>query len=125
MSWRTRSAYRGLSKSDRKWLKDFNRDWDTKAHGRSRTDAMDRVSGGPFQIAKVVVLQIDEEIEADITALIGEIKRFRTPTKIHNGWSINITLTDSRRVSARFKDEEDAIRAYQILKEVSAILTGL
>ena len=137
MSWRTQSRYKGLGEAEREWLKGFDRQWDTKAYGRSRQDAFEHMSADDgsfstiypkshFQVPKLSSLAAtspDEEcLEVKLASVSGQVVRFTVPKELQSGWSIHLLLKCGKRVRARFQDYASALQAYGTLKELSSTL---
>lgn len=134
MSWRTQSHYRGLGEAEREWLKNFDREWDTKACGRSRDDAFDHMKGhetpGEAMCPKSyttiprladlpAVDENDPSLEVKLTQVVGRVSRFTIPRRTQSGWSIHLVLTCGKRVRAKFSDKASALQAYLTLQEFS------
>lgn len=121
MSWRTQSFYRGLGDAEKDWLKDFDRDWDTKAQDRSRTDALDFQSGdiprSTASEARETALTI--VIESQLLQAAREVARFSIPKKTKHGFSIRLVMRDGRRLRSHFPDLETALQAHEALLEYS------
>lgn len=124
MSWRTQSQYLGLDDSDRAWLKDFDRSWDTKAEGRSRVDTLENIPClSEKQFLKYVAPETNPSdrvaLESSLINLASKIARITVPRAMKSGWSIHLVMKCGRRSRARFDDEDSAAQAYYALKELS------
>lgn len=134
MSWRTQGHYRGLGDAEREWLKDFDRQWDTKAEGRSRGDAFDHMKAADTHATPMrpkagstiprlsdlpAVNEDDPSLEVKLLDVAGRISRFTIPKRSKNGWSIHLVLTSGKRVRAKFSDKDSALQAYLTLHEYS------
>jgi len=124
MSWRTDGTYSGLSDSDKRFLKEFDRTWDTKALGRSRTDAFDRIT--QCGLDHINVLNAEHitptekiRLEAALLKLAAQIVRVTVPRQNKSGdWSLHMTL-DSGNRRVRFDHEHEASQAYYAIKELT------
>ena len=130
MSWRTQGEYRGLDESATEWLTGFDRSWDAKSEGRSRTDALDRMGGGVekipsqrpdyYRLDSVGFEKTDGGlIEAELILIAPKIARFTVPKPRKNGWSIHLVMKCGRRLRAHFDDWDSAVQAHQALQELS------
>lgn len=142
MSWRTKGQYLGLDAASQKWLRRFDRDWDKKTSGRSRTDAIDRAglsaSGAevdlyrdqlPFSGPPAPALAASEagfraQLEANFLTVARTIRSFTVPRATKAGWSIHIVLKDGRRTRVHYIDFDSALHAYDELAEVSQWFSG-
>lgn len=115
MSWRTQGHYRALSAADREWLERFDRDWDTKAEGRSRTDAYEKLR------RLCVTDYAFEEIDTNGLSLadaLSWISRFSQPRRRESRWGIYLHLADGRHIRVSFKDKETANQLHAVLLEL-------
>lgn len=146
MSWRTKGQYLGLGDSDKEWLRDFDRTWDTKSEGRSRTDAFEhmggdaapdavqpkadqtapklvKVSSGSHDYSRFEETCTDVAGRAALEALLirvaYRVTRFTVPKKTKVGWSIHLVMRCGKRVRAHFEDLGAAMQAYDALEEFS------
>lgn len=114
MSWRTQGQYLGLEGTDAAWLREFDRKWERKAHGRSRTDAMDHIvisdgvekKGAPQEACDTFSLE---------TLLItagAQVRKITGPRPTPYGWEIRVLLGCGKRTWARFAEEAAAVQAY-------------
>lgn len=126
MSWRTEGKYRGLSAAEEAWLRDFDRKWDTKEAGRSRTDALNADAlwlraffKDPTVLPAAPVSESVEriELEASLLRAASEIKRFTVPRQTKSGWSIHVVMKCGQRVRAHFDDLKTATQAYEAIEE--------
>jgi hypothetical protein len=144
MSWRTQGEYKGLGPVDRDWLSGFDREWDTKARGRSRTDAFEHLTGperSPTVVCPRTFLivprlmdipadQVEREdcLEVKLQEVAGRVARFTVPRLLKStyepGWSIHLELTCGKRVRVRFPDRSAAFQAYVTLQEFSLAMTA-
>lgn len=134
MSWRTHGFYKGLSKSAKKWLRSFDRHWDTKEEGRSRDDAFDNMADRTsptairpktrrkLRLEELPAPEISDPIvEIEIALLGREVARFTVPKRTREGWSIHLVLKSGEKIRVPFDDEDLALQAYQALQEASLI----
>jgi hypothetical protein len=118
MSWRTRGLYSGLSDSDRKFLEDFNRDWDTKSEGRSRVDALDCPMNESLPLIPSPEIQFNGELDASFILATMTIASFSVPKKANNqGWRIRIKLKSGECFKIHFNSIESALHLYNELLE--------
>jgi hypothetical protein len=115
MSWRTQGQYKGMGHEATAWLRDFDRKWEQKSEGRSRTDAMEHIvqSDG---VEKKGALPHDPAECPPIELLLGvagaQIRKVSGPRPTAYGWEIRLRLVCGRRTWARFEDESAAVQAY-------------
>jgi len=123
MSWRTQGHYVGLGSTEQEWLKTFDREWDTKAQGRSQIDALESPITADYGIFKFLyvdpVTSTRAELEADLLTLARQVARFTVPKPLKRGWTIHLIMRCGKRVRARFDDEAQAAQAYYALEELS------
>jgi hypothetical protein len=147
MSWRTQSHYRGLSDKEKDWLKEFDRKWDTKALGRSRTDAFEYMGESELSSSTIqpkshqmtprintisarspeygrfedshIEISCRVAMEGLLIKVAANIARFTVPRQNKSGWSIHIIMKDGKRIRARFPDLGAALQAHNVLEEYS------
>lgn len=123
MSWRTQGHYVGLGVAEKEWLSGFDREWDTKAQGRSQIDALESpiaADDGIFKFLSVdPVTSTRAELEANLLTLARQVARFTVPKALKRGWTIHLIMRCGKRVRARFDDEAQAAQAYYALEELS------
>lgn len=124
MRWRTQGQYRGLGQAERTWLREFDRRWDTKKHGRSRTDALERQTVSDAPLAALGADEIDAPVDVQLLDCIGKVTRFTVPKEMRHAWSIHLILNCGRRVRVKFDDHAAAFQAYLTLQELSVALTA-
>jgi hypothetical protein len=129
MSWRTQGQYRGLGEAESAWLRDFDRQWDTKAGGREQTDALERLheaskAKAPRAGVRTDLIPAPEtrsidrlELEASLIKAAVDIARFTVPRQTKAGWSIHLVMKCGQRVRAHFDDLETASQAYEAIEE--------
>ena len=122
MSWRTKGKYLGLSNSDREYLGRFDRDWDTKSRGRSRTDAIDSAGRAKLFVGTALVSpdsDLRTLLEANFLMIARSIARFTVPKQKKSGWSIHVVMKCGKRARVHFDDLASAVHIYEELSEVS------
>lgn len=130
MSWRTQGEYRGLDETAQEWISGFDRSWDGKSEGRSRTDALDRLGGNVDKAAsqRPDYYRLDTAgfektdggiLEAELLTIASKVARFTVPKRRTSGWSIHLVMKCGRRIRAHFDDWDSAVQAYQALEELS------
>ena len=121
MSWRTESRHIGLSEAEQDWLAEFNRQWDTRANGRSQVDA---INGATLEILPSLTPKTepnqDITLEAKIASLHGLVRSFSIPRPTHYGYFIRITLVTGKNVRARFTSFDEALQAFETLEETKS-----
>ena len=123
MSWRTQGHYRGLGNADLEWLRGFDKDWDTKAQGRSSQDALDRANYSRLD-AMIPCFEVSGPtehafaLEVKLTEVAGRISRFTIPKRRQYGWVIFLILKGGKRCRSQFKDKYEALQAYLTLQEL-------
>lgn len=127
MSWRTQGQYRGLGDAEQDWLRDFDREWDTKSRGRSRTDAFDHLVNADTD-RKTSPLPKDAsertQLEADLLKTAADVARLTVPRATKSGWSIHLVMKCGKRVRAHFEDRASALQAYTAISELSLWFSG-
>lgn len=128
MSWRTQGLYKGLSQAEQSWLKDFDRSWDTKAQGRSHSDALDscrRIFDDILNFHSPAVSESERTVlEARLIKTASNVQRFTIPRSTKAGWSIHLIMKCGKRVRAHFPDQSSASQAYYALTELSFWFQG-
>ncbi len=126
MSWRTQGQYQGLGESDAAFLQEFDRKWERKAQGRSRTDAMDHIvvsDGVEKKSAPVEVVDL-LTIETLLITAGTQVRKLTGPRPTAYGWDIWLRLGCGQRILARFDDEGSAVQAYLALSEFTHWFQG-
>lgn len=138
MSWRTEGQYRGLTEAERDWVRQFDKQWDTKAEGRNREDALDFPGGDIGHCAKTpsipshyvcieagaVEISSRSLLEAELIAFASQVDRFTVPKQKKSGWSIHMIMKCGKRVRAHFDDHFAAAQAHQAIEELSFWFTA-
>lgn len=122
MSWRTEGHYLGLGAEESEWLRRFDREWDKKESGRSRTDALD-FAGRRFDLLARIAEELGSdtlrvELEATLIMIAAQIARFTVPRQTKAGWSIHLVTKCGKRVRAHFGDLGEATQAYEAMEEL-------
>lgn len=119
MSWRTGGHYRNLSPKDQDWLTRFDREWDTKAKGRSRVDIYE--SHYRLTIQEESPAPSPEEWDPlEIEEIAEWVTRFTVPKRKRSRWGIYMWLTDGRYMRVSFQDHDTAQQAYAVLIDICA-----
>jgi hypothetical protein len=126
MSWRTTGRYDGLSERDKRWLKRFNKRWDTKDCGRSQVDALERMSSEWLHQYKThledLLCSDSDKRESLLYAAVSLIERITTPRELKNAWSIHIYLQNQQKIICHFEDRSEAQQVYFSIKEIYQLI---
>lgn len=115
----------GLGEYEEDWLKEFDRKWDTKAEGRSSTDAMRFAYCTQAEsISQGIGIDLTDTsdrvaLEAKIIHFATQISRITVPRMTKSGWSIHVYLRSGRCCRTHFEDESSAGQAYYAFQELS------